>query len=181
MAAMLLACITWYYWGDISPVLNNWFRRPRPGNDGTGIDNTGMNSGLNQPSLDNRPTIEQRFKNLFHKDSSNSDSIELQDNTQKVASGSNIKLEDTPSSSNNSMDHYFNEPKPIESQMTGFKPITGQDFTGESTAVVNEIDTFLNYHDSASFPKAVIASGFYKLLRDRLSKLADLRNNSYKQ
>jgi len=84
------------------------------------------------------------------------------------------------------MSHYFNKPdaidaEPIKAQLTGLKPITGQDFTGESTAVVNEIDTFLNYHDNASFPKAVIGAGFYKVIRDRLSKLADLRNNSYTQ
>jgi len=84
------------------------------------------------------------------------------------------------------MDHYFNKPEaidaePIKAQLTGLRHITGQDFTGESTAVVNEIDTFLNYYDGASFPKAVIASGLYKVIRNRLSTLADLRNNSYKQ
>jgi hypothetical protein len=79
------------------------------------------------------------------------------------------------------MSHYFNKPDAIEPQLTGLKPITGQDFTGESTAVVNEIETFLNYHDNASFPKAVIGAGFYKVIRDRLAKLADLRNNSYEQ
>jgi len=176
LAAMLLACLSWYYWGDISPVLNNWFRRPRPGNEGVG--------GDNQANLVIRPTIEDRLKNLVS--SNNSDPIQLQDNTQNVASTSNVKLEDTPSSSNSSMSHYFNKPdaidaEPIKAQLTGLKPITGQDFTGESTAVVNEIDTFLNYHDNASFPKAVIGAGFYKVIRDRLSKLADLRNNSYTQ
>jgi len=174
-AAMLLACLSWYYWGDISPVLNNWFHRIKPKKDGTG----GDNPTNNQANLDNRPTIEDRLKNLVC--SNNSDPIQLQDNTQNIASSSKVKLEDTPSSSNSSMSHYFNKPDAIEPQLTGLKPITGQDFTGESTAVVNEIETFLNYHDNASFPKSVIGSGLYKLIRNRLAKLADLRNNSYEQ
>jgi hypothetical protein len=140
-----------------------------------------MVPGMNQSSLDTKPNVKDRLKNLFNSNNSDQSQIQLQDNTQKVASSSNVKLEDTPDSSNNSMDHYFNEPDPIEPQLTGLRPITGQDFTGESTAIVNEIDTFLNYHDKASLPKAVIASGFYKVIRNRLSNLSDLRNNSYSQ
>jgi hypothetical protein len=140
-----------------------------------------MNNGNVQPSINNRPAIEDRLKNLVSSNNSDPSQIELQDNIQNIASSSNVKLEDTPSSSSSSMSHYFNKSDAIEPQLTGLKPITGQDFTGESTAVVNEIDTFLNYHDGASFPKAVIAGGFYKVIRDRLSKLADLRNNSYTQ
>lgn len=188
-AMLILACLSWYYWDEIrtvTPAITNYFRRPRPGNDGIGNDNTGMNNGLNQPSLNNRPAIEDRLKNLVSSNNSDPSQIELQDNTQNIASSSNIKLEDTPSSSSSSMSHYFNNPdaidaEPIKAQLTGLKPITGQDFTGESTAVVNEIETFLNYHDNASFPKAVIGAGFYKVIRDRLAKLADLRNNSYEQ
>jgi hypothetical protein len=137
-----------------------------------------MNNTNIQPSLDNKSTVEQRLQDLINKSSNNSDKIELKDNTQNIASSSNVKLEDSPnSSSDNSMNHYFT--KPVEQQLTGLRNITGQDFTGESTAVVNEIDTFLNYHDSASFPKAVIGSAMYKLIRDRLQKLSDLRPNSY--
>jgi hypothetical protein len=78
------------------------------------------------------------------------------------------------------MNHYFSKPNnPIESQLTGLRPITGQDFTGESSALVQEIDTFLNYYDNASFSKAVIAAGFYKVIRERLQTLSELRGNSY--
>jgi hypothetical protein len=75
------------------------------------------------------------------------------------------------------MNHYFT--KPVEAQLTGLKAITGQDFTGESTVVVNEINTFLNYHDSASFPKAAVGTAMYKLIRNRIQKLSELRTNSY--
>jgi hypothetical protein len=193
IAVMLIACITWYYWGDISPVLYNWFRRPRSGNDGTGTDNSGMNPRNIQSGLDNKPTVEQRIKDIFNK---NSDQIELLDNTQNIATSSKVMLDNSsnvpsssksildnsPSSSDNSMNHYFTKPdNTIEPQLTGLKPITGQDFTGESIAIVNEIDTFLNYHNNASFPKAIIGAGLYKVIRNRLSTLSDLRNNSYKQ
>jgi hypothetical protein len=176
IAGMLIACIAWYYWGDIGPVINNWFRRPRPGNDGTGNNNTGMDRGNIQPSLDNKPTVEQRLKNIFDNKSDQSQ-IELVDNTQNVASTS--KLDNSPPS-DNSMNHYFT--KPVEQQMTGLRNISGQDFNAESTSVLNEIDSFLKYQDSASFPKnAVIGAGLYKLLSNRLVKLFESNRSEYNQ
>jgi len=182
IAGMLIACITWYYWGEISPVLYNWFRRPRSGNDGTGGNNPGMDRGNIQPSLDNKPTIEDRLKNLVNSNKSDQSQIQLVDNTQNIASSSKVKLDNTQNvdskldnspPSDNSMNQYFT--KPVEQQMTGLRDITGQDLTAETNSVVNEIDQFLNYYDNASFPKnAVVGAGIYKLLRDRLQKLIDV-------
>jgi hypothetical protein len=69
-ALLILACLSWYYWDEIrtvTPTITNYFRRPRPGNDGTGTNNTGMDRGNIQPSLDNRPNIVDRLKNLVNK------------------------------------------------------------------------------------------------------------------
>jgi len=135
-----------------------------------------MDRGNIQPSLDNKPTVEQRLKNIFDNKSDQSQ-IELVDNTQNVASTS--KLDNSPPS-DNSMNHYFT--KPVEQQMTGLRNISGQDFNAESTSVLNEIDSFLKYQDSASFPKnAVIGAGLYKLLSNRLVKLFESNRSEYNQ
>ena len=45
---LILACLSWYYYDEIrtvTPAITNYFRRPRPGNDGIGDGNTGMNNG----------------------------------------------------------------------------------------------------------------------------------------
>ena len=177
IAGMILACVAWYYWGDIGPVINNWFRRPRPGNDGTGTNNTGNI----QSSLDNRPSIKDRLKSLVNKSDSDQSQIELQDNTQNITSktdniASTSKLDNSPPS-DNSMNHYFS--KPVEQQMTGLRNITGQDLEKETKSVVNEVSQFLNYYDNASFPKDVaVSAGIYKLLKDRLEKLM-VKNNLF--
>jgi len=130
-----------------------------------------MDRGNIQPSLDNRPNIVDRLKNLVNSNKSENSQIELQDNTQNVASTS--KLDN--SSSDNSINHYFS--KPVEQQMTGLRNITGQDLDGETKSVVNEISQFMDYHDKASFPKDVaVSAGIYKLLKDRLKKLMDKNN-----
>lgn len=169
---LILACLSWYYYDEIrtvTPAITNYFRRPRPGNDGIGDGNTGMNNGNIQPSLNNRSTIEDRLKNLVNSNKSDQSQIELQDNTQNVASTS--KLNNSPPS-DNSMNHYFS--KPVEQQMTGLRNIIGQDLENETNSVVNEISQFMNYHDKASFPKdAAVSAGIYKLLKDRLQKLMD--------
>jgi hypothetical protein len=173
---LILACLSWYYWDEIrtiTPTITNYFRRPRPGNDGIGDGNTGMNNGNIQPSLDNRPNIADRLKSLVNKTESDQSQIELQDNTKNVASTS--KLDN--SSSDNSMNHYFS--KPVEQQMTGLRDITGQDLENETKSVVNEVSQFLNYYDNASFPKDVaVSAGIYKLLKDRLEKLM-VKNNLF--
>jgi hypothetical protein len=136
-----------------------------------------MNNGNIQPSLNNRSTIEDRLKNLVNSNKSDQSQIELQDNTQNVASTS--KLNNSPPS-DNSMNHYFS--KPVEQQMTGLRNITGQDFNAESTSVLNEIDSFLKYKDSASFPKdAAVGVGIYKLLSNRLVKLFESNRSEYNQ
>lgn len=174
-ALLILSCLSWYYWDEIrtvTPTITNYFRRPRPGNDGIGEPNTGMDRGNIQPSLDNKPTVDERLKSLLNKTNSDQSQIELQDNTQNVASTS--KLDNSPPS-NNSMNHYFS--KPVEQQMTGLRDITGQDLEKETKSVVNEIGQFMNYHDNASFPKDVaVSAGIYKLLKDRLNKLMDKNN-----
>jgi len=178
-ALLILACLSWYYYDEIrtvTPAITNYFRRPRSGNDGTGTNNTGMDRGNIQPSLDNRPNIADRLKNLVNKTESEQSQIELQDNTQNIASktdniASTSKLDNSPPS-DNSMNHYFS--KPVEQQMTGLRNITGQDLENETKSVVNEISQFMNYHDKASFPKDVaVSAGIYKLLKDRLQKLMD--------
>ena len=175
IAGILIGCLAAYYWSDITPIIKNLFDKIKPKKDG--------DPGNNpiQPSFDNsRPSVEQRLQNIFDDKSefkSDVSQIELIDNTQNIASTSKI---DSSPSSDNSMNHYFSKPNnPIESQLTGLRPITGQDFTGESSALVQEIDTFLNYYDNASFSKAVIAAGFYKVIRERLQTLSELRGNSY--
>jgi hypothetical protein len=131
-----------------------------------------MDRGNIQPSLDNRPNIADRLKNLVNSNKSDQSQIELQDNTQNIASTS--KLDNSPPS-DNSMNHYFS--KPVEQQMTGLRNITGQDLENETKSVVNEVSQFLNYHDKASFPKDVaVSAGIYKLLKDRLQKLMDKNN-----
>jgi hypothetical protein len=181
-ALLILSCLSWYYWDEIrtvTPTITNYFRRPRPGNDGIGDGNTGMNRGNIQPSLDNRPSIKDRLKSLVNKSESEQSQIELQDNTQNITSktdniASTSKLDNSPPS-DNSMNHYFT--KPVEQQMTGLRDITGQDLTSETKSVVNEVSQFLNYYDNASFPKDVaVSAGIYKLLKDRLNKLMDKNN-----
>jgi len=176
-ALLILSCLSWYYWDEIrtvTPTITNYFRRPRPGNDGTGDGNTGMNNGNIQPSLDNRPNIADRLKNLVNSNKSDQSQIDLQDKTQNIASTS--KLDNSPL--DNSMNHYFS--KPVEQQMTGLKEIAGQDLASETKSVVNEIGQFLNYYDNSSFPKdAAVGAGIYKLLRDRLNKLMDKNNLFY--
>jgi hypothetical protein len=133
-----------------------------------------MDRGNIQPSLDNRPNIADRLKNLVNSNKSDQSQIELVDNTQNVASTS--KLDNSPPS-DNSMNHYFT--KPVEQQMTGLRNITGQDLENETKSVVNEISQFMNYHDNASFPKDVaVSAGIYKLLKDRLNKLM-VKNNLF--
>lgn len=126
---IIIGCLSWYYWDEVSsvgPFIRDYFRGTRPGNDGDGAGNNGLNTGNVQPRLD----VKQRIKNLFNKTNSEVSQIDLQDYTHNVASGSNVKLDNSPNSpsSNNSMDQYFS--KPIEEQPTGLRPITGQNFTG---------------------------------------------------
>jgi hypothetical protein len=133
-----------------------------------------MNNGNIQPSLDNRPNIADRLKNLVNSNKSDQSQIDLQDKTQNIASTS--KLDNSPL--DNSMNHYFS--KPVEQQMTGLKEIAGQDLASETKSVVNEIGQFLNYYDNSSFPKdAAVGAGIYKLLRERLNKLMDKNNLFY--
>jgi hypothetical protein len=48
-------------------------------------------------------------------------------------------------------------------------------------AVLNEIDTFTNYHNNASFPKAAVGAGLYSLLRERLHRLSEVSESRYSQ
>jgi len=188
-ALLILACLSWYYYDEIrtvTPAITNYFRRPRPGNDGIGDGNTGMDRGNIQPSLDNRPNIVDRLKNLVNKTESEQSQIQLQDNTQNITSkldniASTSKLDNSPSL-DNSMNHYFTKPDNIvEPQLTGLREITGNHFTAESVAVLNEIDTFTNYHNNASFPKAAVGAGLYSLLRERLHRLSEVSESRYSQ
>jgi len=128
-ALLILACLSWYYYDEIrtvTPAITNYFRRPRPGNDGIGDGNTGMDRGNIQPSLDNRPNIVDRLKNLVNKTESEQSQIQLQDNTQNITSkldniASTSKLDNSPSL-DNSMNHYFTKPDNIvEPQLTGLR------------------------------------------------------------
>src|SRR6266851_4013014 len=103
-----------------------------------------MDRGNIQPSLDNKPTIEDRLKNLVNSNKSDQSQIQLVDNTQNIASSSKVKLDNTQNvdskldnspPSDNSMNQYFT--KPVEQQMTGLRDITGQDLTAETNSVVN--------------------------------------------
>lgn len=40
-AMLILACLSWYYWDEVravTPTVINYFRRPRSGNDDTGLE-----------------------------------------------------------------------------------------------------------------------------------------------
>jgi hypothetical protein len=67
----------------------------------------------------------------------------------------------------------------LQPQLTGLIVLKGDDFSVESGSVINEIYTFLNYHESSSFPKANVQIGLASLLRDRLVKLANQNNDQY--
>src|SRR5216683_2111794 len=114
-----------------------------------------MDRGNIQPSLDNKPTIEDRLKNLVNSNKSDQSQIQLVDNTQNIASSSKVKLDNTQNvdstsdnspPSDNSMNQYFT--KPVEQQTTGLRDITG--FYGEISddeKVMDKLDRFTELED----------------------------------
>lgn len=127
-----------------------------------------------------------RIKNLFSRNKNN--------NSPDISSSqSSIKLEDKTL-----LDKYFTENKgkgimsgelsqqeidkrSLNPQLTGLRDITGENFRVETGSVLNEIDTFVNYHERSKFPKAAISVGIYKLLKERLLKLSETNKDLYNQ
>jgi len=179
--------------------------RKRPDNDGNSgnINPSNVNNDLHANSWsDSLWNIWDKIKNKVRRNDNTNihskiersikdKSIELIDNTQPIASTSQTKLDD----SINIIDKYIDKNKSIdfnnlsqtelkrrgllEPQLTGLIDITGDSFDKESGSVINEIYTFLNYHENSKFPKTSIQIGLASLLSDRLSKLVNNNNDKY--
>jgi len=67
----------------------------------------------------------------------------------------------------------------LQPQLTGLLEITGKNFYNESINVLEEIKTFIRHQDNKSFPEKTLQVGIYKILRDRLNKLAEINRNQY--
>lgn len=201
IAGIIVGCLAAYYWGDITPIIKNLYDKIKPKKDGSDGNNPGVNI---EPELD-KPSVGQRLLNIFNRDRGNNpiqpeldkarveqtlldtyndlksdvSQIDLQDNTQNIASTSNL---DASSSSGDSMNHYFTKPDNlIDENLPLFQQITGQSFDIESNSLQKEITTFLGLYDTAKFQNQVATAGLYKIIRTRLQTLSELRTKSYEQ
>nr|YP_010165710.1 hypothetical protein K8L25_mgp10 [Lactarius trivialis]QRN74282.1 hypothetical protein [Lactarius trivialis] len=196
---LIISGLTWYFYDDLKPVatslltwINTFRSRPDPDRDNLGNSNTAPSNSLLQ-SLKNKV-----YKRVYgDKPTPDPDTLfdagiltpfSTQDNTSTTTSTptSNKSIE-LFTEDKGKLPDFIDEMTPTEitrrlnSQLTGLSEIKGEDFNYESNCVIGEIETFLNYNNKSSFPKAVIQAGLYKLLVSRLDKLRETNFDAYKK
>nr|YP_009487263.1 hypothetical protein [Russula foetens]AWB36165.1 hypothetical protein [Russula foetens] len=201
-ALLLLSCLTWYYYGDeIKPMVNssiekikNFRRRPNndPDNNPVDLNTQPVNP---QPTLDNRINLKNRLKNLFYKDSNNTNDvdadtkvIELVDNTQPNASSSNV-----PDPNKTEYNTYFNTPSSSSSSNKIIEETTNKEidtsnltdseinrrilmqntgeqldnFNNQANVALNRVNLFMKKHEDDTIPEN-IKLGMYKVIRAKI-------------
>jgi hypothetical protein len=175
---LILSCLTWYFYDDLRPIGSSvlaWINtyRSRPDSDPHA-----PNGSIQESSKSTIQSLKDSLLNRFYK----------KDESPSKGSSpalSSIGLgQDTKGKSidfNNLTQSEINRRGLLDPQPTGLRDITGNSFTAESSAVLNEIKTFTNYLESSSFPKTAIQIGLYNLLRERLLKLSETSETQYNQ
>jgi hypothetical protein len=175
---LILTCLAWYYSDEVKTggiSILQWIRsfRPRPGDDSG---NTGNN-------LPRNPTenLKARLRNLFNKDDNQADLSTHFDNASQ-ATITPIILEDrTPvaSSSRVTFNDSIDVIPPIEPQLTGLRNISNDHFEESSNAVLSEIDQYFRTLNNHAFPNVAIQTGLYKIIKNRISTLAQMHSDLY--
>lgn len=181
---LILSGLTWYFYDDIRPIGTsvlawiNSFRR-RPDDDGSNPGNVLQgNTNMNLGSLKDK--LFKRFMNNDPKDIPRTPT-ELKDARYDYFKdrywaeddkGKNIDFNELslPELERRGL---------LQPQLTGLPEITGNNFYNESINILEEIKTFIRHQDNNSFPEKALQVGMYKILRDRLNKLAEINRNQY--
>jgi len=194
---LILSCLTWYFWDDIKPIGSSILAaissfRSRPGDDADGNINdlsespkTNLqrlkNSIRNKIYGDKKDNLGPAKDLLNHNKDESTDSVKLGQSGESQAS----------STISESFNKYFIEDKgksiadgelsatelarrAMTPQLTGFKELslTSDKFNDDGNTVFKEINQFINYYDNSSFPKKELKQGFYKIIKERLNKIA---------
>jgi len=179
---LILSGLTWYFYDDLKPIGSSvlaWINHYRSRPDIDPNDNSGSMQGNSKSTLQSlKDSLSKRFfgkdkgdDGFIDKASENSSpkgDIQTMDLTNK---GKSIDF-------NNLSQSELTRRNLLDQPTTGLIDIIGN-FKEESSAVLAEIDTFVKYLETSSFPKTAIQIGLYNLLRERLLKLSELAPIQY--
>ena len=169
---LVLSCLSWYFYDDIRPIgssILTWINtfRPRPGPDANG-----SNESIQGNSKSNLSSLKDFVKEkIYGKDDSNP--IPSNYNPSLNNKGKNIYLGEL------SQSEIERRGDLLQPQLSGLKDITGNSFTEESAAVLQEINAFLTHQEKGTFPNTNIKQGLYKLLKSRVLKLSESKPNQF--
>jgi hypothetical protein len=186
---LILLSLSWYFYDDLKPIgtsILTWINpirsRPDPGSNNSDGNIQG-NTFSNNQSLKNK-----LYKKIWGDNDKGDPFIDLKsDNTSPSIKLEQHLTEDTKGKSidfNNLTQSEIERRGILQQPLTGLENITGNSFELESISLLKEINTYLNYKENSSFPKATIQLGLYNFLRQKLYDLSQtdqLKYNSWIQ